>query len=265
MKGKKLKIGLALGSGSARGYAHVGVICALKKKIKFDFVCGSSMGAVVGGIYACGSDLERTAKVISEIEQRRFWDVTIPRQGFVRGQRICEILRLLTKNMDFSQTVIPFCAVACDLVSGKPVYIREGKVYEAIRASLSIPGVFEPVRKDGMVLVDGGVLERVPVTPLRDMGADFVIAVDVGYNGQERMAPKNTVDIIMGTLDVMSWEMTRHKVKAANALICPDVQGIPPYSFGKMEEFIEAGRVAGEAALDGILEKIELAEAEIGG
>lgn len=136
------------------------------------------------------------------------------------GQRIELLIKTLTGNRSFQDLKIPFAAVAADVEKGQPVVLTEGKVYEAIRASISIPGVFKPVMRDGRMLVDGGIVARVPTDTVRDMGADFVISVDVGYHGGETKCD-GIVSIMMQAFAVMEWHIIKERVNTSDINIVP--------------------------------------------
>ena len=179
------KIGLALGSGGARGWAHVGVIEALQEaNLQIDFVAGTSMGALVGAAFAAGQlDLLREASLRLDWKQVLYYflEVGFPRSGLVDGSKIVTFLRHHIGRTAIESLRLPYAAVATDVLTGKEVVMRSGDLLDAIRASISIPGIFTPVRRGPATLVDGGVVNPLPVSVLREMGADFVIAVDVNY------------------------------------------------------------------------------------
>ncbi|WP_054696729.1 patatin-like phospholipase family protein [Syntrophomonas palmitatica] len=253
MPGDRNKVGLALGAGSARGLAHIGVIQVLiENDIPIDYIAGSSMGAMVGGIYACGSDIYMLGKMAAALDSRVFMDIQVPRFGFVAGKRIKGLLELLTKKKTFSEADPSLAIVASDLMSGQRVTLKEGSIAEAIRASISVPGVFRPVRQGEMVLVDGAVTERLPVQTARAMGADVVIAVDVSCGEGKTVSINNTMDVIMAALDIMikqQFDLTNDK---GDILIQPDVSRYAPRDFAKTKEIIELGRQAAEANIKAI-------------
>ncbi len=245
-----IKVGIALGSGGARGLAHIGVLDVLiEENIPIDMVAGSSMGAVVGAIYACGGDLRMAGKLAAMLKERSYLDMVVPREGFIKGDRFQELIRIVTKDMDFDQTLVPFACVAVDLENSELLLLREGKIHEAVRASISIPGIFVPHRHSGRMLVDGGVVERVPVHGARAMGADFVIGVDVGYQGGLRAPAKNVLDILNYTIELMQWEVARARANTADVMISPKVDHINPLSNAQAEECVELGRIAAMEAM----------------
>jgi len=176
------RIALALGSGAARGWAHIGVIRALSEAgIQPDRVAGTSIGALVGAAYASGriSSLERVARELDWRKVVSLFDVVFPRSGLIDGRRIADSIRDHVEPGDIEDLPLPFCAVSTDLATGDEVVIKEGDVVQAVRASISVSGMFTPVRRGEMILVDGGLVNPVPVSVARRMGADYVIAVDV--------------------------------------------------------------------------------------
>ena len=185
------RIGLALGSGSARGLAHLGVIRAIEEAgIEVGFIAGTSMGALIGAIHAAGKldELEASFLGFDWKKTASFFDVVLPKSGLLDGARISELVRAHIHADTIEALPIPFAAVATDIVSGEEIVIRSGDVIEAVRASISVPGIFTPVRSDGRILVDGGLTNPVPVSATRAMGADIVIAVDLNH---EIIAGKN--------------------------------------------------------------------------
>jgi NTE family protein len=189
--GRRPRIGVALGSGSARGLANLGVMRAIEDAgIGVDCVAGTSMGALVGAIYAAGKlgELEAAFLEFDWKKTASFFDVVLPKSGLLDGGKVSELVRAHVLADAIETLPIPFAAVATDIVSGEEVSIRSGDVIEAVRASISVPGIFTPVRSNGRILVDGGLTNPVPVSVARAMGADFVIAVDLNH---EIVAGKN--------------------------------------------------------------------------
>lgn len=178
-------VGLALGSGSVRGWSHIGVIQGLAELgVEPDIVCGSSIGALVGAAYANGvlDQLEKLARRLNRVEMARLVDLIGARGGMIEGSRFMAAIRDFFGDGLIEELPIPFLAVACDFVTGREVWLREGSLLEAIRASVAIPGLVVPGRIGGRLLVDGGLVNPVPVSPCRALGADIVIAVNV--NGE---------------------------------------------------------------------------------
>lgn len=193
-KKKGLKFGLALGSGSARGMAHIGVIEALETHhIPIDIIAGTSIGALIGAIYASGVSIKKIKRIAMQVKKRApliIFNPTFPFSGLFSGKRIDEMLsKIALKNKDFSDLKIPFAAISTDLTSGAKVILNQGSVLKAVRASISIPGIFTPVKYQERYLVDGGIVDPVPVEVVKKMGADFIIAVS--------LSKKNPQPVIM--------------------------------------------------------------------
>lgn len=179
---RKPKLGLVLGSGSARGWAHIGVIRALTEEgVVPDIVCGCSIGAFVGATYAKG-DLEKLDTWVSGLTWQdvvSLLDVSL-HGGLIKGEKLIQFFERHFVDCDFEQLLLPFAAVATDLETGRELWLREGSVAHAVRASIALPGLFTPVAHDGGFLVDGALVNPVPVSLCRAMGADVVVAVDLG-------------------------------------------------------------------------------------
>ncbi len=186
---ERKKIGLALGSGSARGCAHIGVIKALEDaRIEVDCVAGTSMGALVGAIYATGA-LDALEAFMLGLDWKKivsYFDVVFPRTGLLDGEKVYELVAQHVITTRIEEGRIPFCAIASDLATGQEVRIESGNVVDAVRASISLPGIFTPFESEGRYFVDGGMVNPVPVSAVRAMGADLVIAVDLNHDAMKR-------------------------------------------------------------------------------
>lgn len=196
-------IGLALGSGGARGWAHLGVIRALSELgIQISCVAGTSIGALVGAVFAAGN-IDLLYRFVLGLDWKKiihyFVELTFPRSGLIDGVHIVEFLEEHVQALKIQDLPIPFAAVATNLETGEEVVLREGKVTEAVRASIAVPGMFTPVLRDGMVLVDGGLVEPLPVSVARALGAERVIAVDItGGPIPIRRQPRETKRVRQG-------------------------------------------------------------------
>jgi NTE family protein len=180
---RKSRIGLALGAGSSRGWAHIGAIRALEERdIKPEIVCGTSIGALVGAAYA-STQLHRLEEWVSGLAWTtvvRLMDLTW-KGGLIRGERLFKLFRTTFQEHDISELPVVYGAVATELASAREVWLREGNLLDAVRASIAMPGLFTPVVREGVVLVDGGLVNPVPVSVCRALGADLVIAVDLSW------------------------------------------------------------------------------------
>lgn len=255
---RKPKVALVLGAGSARGLAHIGVLqVLLENQIPFDLIVGSSMGAMVGAIYASGADIYMLDKMVEYMNTRILFDVGVPRLGFIAGNRVSDFLNLLTKKKSFADLELPVAVVATDIISGQRVVITEGQVSEAVRASISLPGIFAPVVKDDMVLVDGAVSDRLPIEVAHELGADLVLAVDVTFGPGKKTTINNTMDVILASLDIMSKHHFDTVLTGADILIQPEVGNISPKEFDRSREAVDLGRRATEARIAEIKKIIE--------
>lgn len=250
------KIGLALGSGGARGFAHLGVLKVfVEKGIPIDYIAGSSMGALVASLYAAGKDVDRLYKLAKMFKRKYFLDFTVPKLGFITGNRVKEFIRMFTFGKNIEELDIPVQIVATDLIKGERVVFKEGPIAEAVRASISIPGIFVPEKINGKILVDGGVIDRVPVTVVREMGADFIIAVDVN-NVKTNTTVTSIYDVIMQSLDILQMELVQTKVLQANVVIRPKLELYSSRAFTNIDEIIKIGETEAEKHVEEIKERI---------
>lgn len=179
------KVGLALGGGAARGGAHIGIIRALEERgIHIDFIAGTSIGSMVGAAYCAGN-----LPILEDVVQRMSWqrafsllDVVFPSSGLISGTKVSQFISETIGKGEIAELAVPFAAVATDLASGAEIVFGSGDLVEAVRASISIPGIFRPVFRGEMILVDGGLVNPVPVSAVRSLGADFIIAVDLNLD-----------------------------------------------------------------------------------
>lgn len=251
-------IGLALGSGAARGGAHIGVLKAFEEEgIYPDMVAGTSAGALIGGLYCAGVDVKTMAAIARSIHVKELFDLTVPRVGFIKGNKIEALIGLLTRNFSIEELKIPFRAVSTDLSKGEKFVFDRGPVSKAVRASISIPCVFVPVHDGDRVLVDGAIMERVPAGTVREMGADYVIGVDVGFSAPKGKAG-SIFDVIFQTIDTAERELLKYRSIGADLLIKPYLLNIDPYKFDKADECIEAGYHMAKAAVIYIREALDL-------
>lgn len=255
----KMKIGLALGAGAARGFAHIGVLKALSENnIQIDMVSGCSMGAFIGALYVTNCDLAMLTNLISIYDFKKIRDLSLNnRQGIIKGEKIETLIRLLTKSKSFEETNIPYTCVAVRLRDGKLKVFDSGKIYTAVRASISMQGIFLPKEIDGELFVDGAIVERVPVQTVRNMGADMVIGVDVSYRGEDQKIPKNLMQLMQQTMNIMSHEIAKSKMYEADVLILPSVREISAFSNKQVEKCIELGYNQTLDTIDAIREKID--------
>ena len=182
MSSREKKLGIALGSGSSRGFAHIGILRVFEdENIPIDYIAGTSIGAYIGAIYSAGAIKELEEFILSLDWKKlfRYYDLRLSKSGIFSGKKIMELLEMVLDGKNFEELYIPFSCVAVDIKRAKEVVFKSGDILKAIRASLSMPGVFTPVEYGDMLLVDGGIMNPVPVDIVKSMGADIVIAVDL--------------------------------------------------------------------------------------
>ena len=262
----KPKIGIALGSGASRGFAHIGFLRAIEEAgIKIDVIAGSSMGAIVGGLYAAGvplSEIEKEAKVIKRFQIIDF-SPRPSKGGFVKGDKAEHVLiELLKKNKcstTFARTKIKFGCMATDLVSGKVVPLTKGNLTKSIHASFAMAGIFRPVEINGMVLTDGGPLSRVPVDLCRKLGADIVIGVDCAGPTiklkKENVA--NYTDVLTRFLLLSEYEISKKEIESADIVVSIQSAHINPINIKEGLANIEVGYREGKKAAKKLKELLE--------
>ncbi len=256
-------VGLALGSGAARGLAHIGVLKVLEReRIAITAIAGASMGALVGALYAAGmpvAEMERYALSVTKRSVLAWIDPILPRQGLIMGRRIRELLRSFVGDVTFADLRMPVAIVATDILTGEEIVFKEGgSVLDAVRASISIPGVFVPVRVGPRLLVDGGVVNTVPVDHVRSLDESATaVAVNVTPRLElKRLEEPTTVDIILNTLDIMQRSLFATRSTHADVLIEPDVSFASGIEFWEARELIERGERAAVEALPAIRAKL---------
>lgn len=253
---RRPRIGIALGSGGARGFAHLGVIKVLEQnQIPIDMIAGSSMGALVGSFYAAGINIDQLYKMATAFKRKYYLDFTVPKMGFITGDRVKNLIKAFTQNKNIEDLKIPLAIVATDIQKGKKVVFKSGPVADAVRASISIPGIFVPVQMDGQLLVDGGVIDRVPVSVVKEMGADIVIAVDVSQVKKNDQIT-SIFDVIMQSIDIMQDELVHHRKIASDFMIRPRVEQYSSREFTNIEEIIKIGEQEASANIHLIKQRI---------
>jgi len=280
----KPRLAIALGSGSARGWAHIGVLRALQQAgITPDIVCGTSMGAFVGAAYASGSldSLEGWARGLTRRDVLGFFDVSLGAGGLIKGEKLLGYTSRLFLDETFADLDKPFACVATDLASGREVWLREGRILDAVRASAALPGLLVPQLLDGCYLVDGGLVNPVPVSLCRALGADIVIAVDLGMDtvglrsrpgdpstpapawrqtmgrwlgregDGEDVARPSLADVVSNSIAIMQGRISRSRLagEPADVLIAPRLGQLGLLDFHRAHEAIAAGRMAAEHML----------------
>ncbi|MDO9508566.1 MAG: patatin-like phospholipase family protein [Thermovirgaceae bacterium] len=238
---KNRKIGLALGGGAVLGAAHIGVLKALKENdVSIACLAGTSVGAFVGAFCAFGMEWEEIDKIARDLKWLDVSRVSISQYGLLSNRKLGDLIIEHVGDVSFDQAKIPLAMVATDITTGEKVVLREGSVASAVMASSCIPGIFVPVEMDGRLLVDGGIVENVPLTPLQEMGADLIIGVDLN-SGRRDERPQNIVEVLLRSFNFMLASATRLQTEEADILIQPDLSGFNMYDMDQEGDLFEAG------------------------
>jgi NTE family protein len=259
-----VKLGLALGGGAARGFAHVGVIQVLEEAgLSPSYVVGTSAGSLVAALYASGKTPAELTKVAETLQEADITDWMLPilNRGALRGEALAKYVNTLVGGRNLEQMKMPVGIVATDLGSGEVITFRRGNTGTAVRASSAVPGVFQPVRIGDREYVDGGLVAPVPVRQTREIGANFVIAVDISSDPDGNPSG-DTFQILLQTFTIMGKSINTLALKEANVVVRPALLGVKSADFGARMRSIEAGRLAMQAMLPTL--KAKLADFEAG-
>ncbi|MFZ6861013.1 patatin-like phospholipase family protein [Undibacterium sp. Ji67W] len=258
--GRPAKLGLALGGGSARGFAHIGVIQALEKhKIRPDLVVGTSAGSIIGAFYAAGFTGIQMEEVALKLKDFEVIDLSVgSKRGMVLGSALQNVVNQYLQSKPIESFPIPFCAVATNLITGKVNLFRNGNPGFAVRASSSMPGVFIPARLGSDEFVDGGLISPLPVNVAKTLGANIVIAVDVSAQNDNTNL-YGMFELLMQSFDIMGQSLIRMEAEKADILIHPDLKKFSSTDFQARKELIAAGFQAGLQAIPKIKEALAAA------
>ncbi len=258
---RKIKIGLALGGGAARGFAHIGVIKALESQgIQADVVVGTSAGAVVGALYAAGNSGFALQKIAFDMDEAAISDWAVPlfgkSSGVLKGEALQSYVNKAVGNQPMEKLKIPFGVVATDLKNGMPILFQRGNTGMAVRASSSVPGVFQPVAIGGRNYVDGGLVAPVPVRYAREMGADFIIAVNISTQ-TDAQAAISSMEVILQTFSIMGQRINQFELKDADVVIQPSLGLMKGNDFNSRNQAIMAGEQAAFAVMAQLKQKLK--------
>lgn len=250
------KIGLALGGGAARGFAHIGVLQVLEEQgIKPDLVVGTSAGSVVATLYAAGKTPAELTNMAMTLDESTITDWVFPGRSLLKGEALAKFVRNLTAGRQIESMRMPLGIVAADLQNGQPILFRRGDPGMAVRASSSVPGVFEPVKIGGREYIDGGAVSPIPVRYAKQMGADIVIAVDISAI-PEGQPTKGAVDILLQTFNIMGHAISQYELQDADVVMRPKLEGIGSTEFSARRLSILAGREAALMVMPQLKERI---------
>ena len=250
------KVGLALGGGAARGFAHIGVIQVLEEAgIQVDLVVGTSAGSVVAALYASGSGGLALSKLADGMDESTLTDWAFPGRGLLRGEALAKYIRDNVGGKSIEQMRIPLGIVATDLDTGAPILFRRGDPGVAVRASSAVPAVFQPVRIGTREYVDGGLVSPVPVRFAREMGAEIVIAVDITAT-PDGNATGDAMRMLLQTFSIMGRSINHFELRDADVVLTPSLSGVSSADFASRKRSIAAGREAATAALSALRARI---------
>ena len=265
---KRKKIGLALGGGGARGLAHIGVIKILEDyKIPIDMIAGTSMGAVIGALYCSESNAKKLAKESIAFNWKDLFDYTISKKGLIKGEKIEDFLEQKLDEIKFNELKIPLFVTAFDLDQKRELVFSKGSVAKAVRASISIPGIFIPVQNKGEIIVDGGVTDIIPTEALRKAGADIIIAVNVdsvkekctlyGQKADSRKTNKkipNFLNTLTRSLQIVEAEACKSEIlnEKADLVISINLEKIGTFDFSKAKQAIKKGERKARSSIEEI-------------
>src|SRR5256712_43642 len=251
-------VGLALGGGFARGFAHLGVLQTFEQHhIPISHIAGTSVGSILGAAYASGTPL---ARIIETCRTIRFRDIArwrVSRLGLASNQRLGGLIERVFESRQFEDLRIPLAVVATDLTSGEPVVFTQGNLVDAIRASCAFPGLFEPMQIGTRYLADGGLVAPVPTCAARSLGAALVIGVSVGMQDGHRGAPTNIFQVVSRAVNAAQKHQLEIWERHADLVLRPDVQSLAWDEFDRADEAIQAGAAAAYGALAGIEELLQ--------
>jgi len=250
-------VALVLGGGAAKGFAHIGVIKALEAQgIVPDIVVGTSAGAVVGSMYAAGKNGFELQTLAISLDESQVSDWTLPDRGVLKGEALSAFINKAVGNLTLDKLPKKFGVVATDLANGDAIVFRTGDTGMAVRASASVPGVFQPVAIRGREYVDGALVAPVPVRFARDMGATFVIAVDIS-NKPVNSKTKSSFEVLMQTFAIMGQSLNRHELPQADIVIRPDISQLASVDFKTRHQAVLEGEKAAAQAMPGLKAKLE--------
>ena len=257
---KKKKVALVLGGGAALGFAHIGVIKVLEHNgINVDIVVGTSMGALVGATYCAGLNPKEMLEVATRFKTLDMVDLNFNKAGLFSGKGVMRPIAKFLPDVNIEDLNKKFACVACDLITEIEVVLTSGSLRDAVRSSISIPGVFVPVVKDDMLLIDGGVINNLPEEVAINMGAEVIISVDVINKSRIKKTPKSFMDTLIAGINISTKEIQKYKSYHADVLICPDTSNIGFLDFNRKscEDCIKKGEKEAKKHLEEIIKVLK--------
>ena len=245
------KVGLALGGGGVLGAAHIGVLQALEEKeVTITHITGTSIGSLIAALYAFGKTVDEIKEIALDLKWINVSDISISKFALLSNEKLGKVLEEHIGDKNIEDAVIPLGIVATNISTGEKVVLDKGPVSRAVMASSCIPGVFEPVEMDGMLLVDGGILENVPLQTVQDLGADYIVGVDLHAKyANER--PKNILDVLINSFHITMMASSKLQTEVADLMIKPDLSGFNLTDTGQVKDLMKQGYEEAHKALKG--------------
>ncbi len=235
------KIGLALGGGAVLGAAHIGVLKALiEKEVRIEYVTGTSIGAFVAALFAFGKNWEEINEISCKLKWMDISSISLSKYSLLSNDKIGELLVKHIGEKNLEEASIPLAIIATDAGSGEKVVLKKGPVADAVMASTCIPGLFKPVKIDGRMLLDGGIVENVPIKTLRDIGAEFVVGVDLNAE-HEYQEPQNILDVLLNSFHFIMQQSAKYQTQNADLLIKPNLSAFDRADTSQIEDLIQQG------------------------
>ncbi|MBN1525721.1 MAG: patatin-like phospholipase family protein [Spirochaetales bacterium] len=241
---KHRRLGLSLSGGAARGLAHIGVIKVLQEEeIPVSFISGTSVGSLIGAMFAAGLNWREMEEIVRSVTWKDIAQLTIPKLGIAKHERLAKLLDEILAGKTFEQLAVPFAAIAVDICTGEEIILNSGPVAKAVQASSSVPGIFEPTIIDGRYLVDGGLVNNLPVNIVKEMGATHVIAVDLNLNIYSLEPPKNILDILYRSYQIILAIRKRER-KNADFFVAPNLEDYNYHDIKQLDDLMICGENA---------------------
>ncbi|MGM0653004.1 MAG: patatin-like phospholipase family protein [Bacillota bacterium] len=248
-----MKIGLALSGGAVRGIAHIGVLKYLEESnVNLCCIAGTSAGSIVGSLYCSGKSVDELQEVAESVSWKDLIKISWPRKGIIESKRLLKVVKHYLGDIQFEDLELPLLINAVDIIKGKEIIMKQGALAEAVTASCSIPGIFTPVESEGLMLVDGGLLNNIPASLLKDQDLDYIISVNVGAQSLLQKEPETLIEVLIQSFDVIKRQHDQNASDYADLVIEPDLSEFAFYDTSKGKFLIEKGYHAARKALENV-------------
>ena len=234
------EIGLALGGGAVLGAVHIGILKAFEEaEIKIKCIAGTSIGSLIAALFAFGKNAQEIEEIVSDQGWLDISSISLNKMSFLSNDKLGRLVSINIDNKSFKDADIPLAIVACDIVTGEKVILTAGDVSDAVMASTCIPGIFKPIEIEDNILVDGGIVENIPISPLKEFGCDIIVGVDLTH--VKNIYPKNMIDVMMNTLNITQKSSAQLQSDDADVVITPDLSSFNLVDTNQIPSLIETG------------------------